>query len=150
MAVESLLQRERAARLVDQHRRDTSLPGLEDVLDGLTTTAFAAASEPERQAELRRVIQSAVVTGMVRLAEDRDAPARVRSRVDAALQALLDRLRAAPGTPSRAHDAFLQRELEAHFRRPRDPSPVPPTALPPPPGEPIGDRSMLGDCGFGG
>ena len=152
LAVEALLQRERAARLVDFHRRDASLPGLEDVLEGLTRTAFDGArqDEPDRLAEIRRGIQRAVVHGMIRLAEDRDAPARVTSRVHAALDLTLPRLRGAAGSPAhRAHARLLERDIEAHLARPRDATPVPPPALDPPPGDPIGDRGMLEDCGFG-
>jgi hypothetical protein len=152
MAVEALLQRERAARLVDLHRRDQTLPGLENVLDGLVDTGFAApVAQTERWAELRRVIQQAVVNGMIRLAEDGEAPARVRSRVDATLHALRQRLQSAPGgvPAERAHRAGLRHEIEAHLSRPRDAAPAPPTALAPPPGDPIGDVSTLSDCGFG-
>ncbi|HYL06381.1 MAG TPA: zinc-dependent metalloprotease, partial [Thermoanaerobaculia bacterium] len=75
MVAGGLVQRERAARLVDFHRRDASLPSFEDVLEGLLGGAFggypggAAAGAPvrpaagaavdaaagERRAELRRV-----------------------------------------------------------------------------------------------
>jgi hypothetical protein len=153
MTVEALLQRERAARLVDFHRRDNALPGLEDVLDGLVETAFSAPAAPsERQAELIRVIQQAVVNGLIRLAEDREAPARVRSRVDATLQTLRRRLQSAPGgTPAgRAQSAGLQREIESHLSRTRDAAPAPPAAFAPPPGEPIGGLTTLGDCGRAG
>ena len=153
MTAEALLQRERAARLVDFHRRDNALPGLEDVLDGLVDTGFAAPAAPsERQAELMRVIQQAVVNGLIRLAEDGEAPARVRSRVDATLQTLRKRLQSAPGgTPAgRAQSAGLQREIESHLSRPRDAAPAPPAAHAPPPGDPIGELTTLGDCGRAG
>jgi len=152
MAVEALLQRERASRLVDFHRRDDQLPGLEDVLSGLIDTGFAApVPHTERQAELTRVIQQAVVNGMIRLAEDREAPGRVRSRVDASLQTLRKRLQATPGglPAERAHRAGLRRDIEAHLSRPRDAAPAPPAAFPPPPGDPIGDGSRFSDCSFG-
>ncbi len=152
MTVDALLQHERAARLVDFHRRDTSLPGLEDVLDGLAAAGFSGpAVHGERQAELMRVIQQEVVNGMIRLAEDEQAPARVRIRVDAALKTLGRRLQAAmDGPPSGSpHAAGLQREIEAHLSRPRDAAPAPPAAHAPPPGDPIGGLSMLGECGLG-
>ena len=152
MAVDALLQRERAARLVDFHRRDARLPALEDVLSGLIDTGFSGvAPQGERQAELKRVIQQAVVDGMIRLAEDDEAPARVRSRVDAALAALRRRVQAAPGdTPvQRAHLSGVEREIGAHLSRPRNSVPVPPVALAPPPGDPIGAPSTLADCGLG-
>jgi hypothetical protein len=152
MTVDALLQRERAARLVDFHRRDLRLPGLEDVLSGLVDAGFAGSpAQGARQAELKRVIQQAVVDGMIRLAEDDEAPARVRSRVDAALTALRGRVQAAPGETSgqRAHNSSLAREIGAHLSRPRNAAPVPPAALAPPPGDPIGAPATLGDCGLG-
>jgi len=151
MAVEALLQRERAARLVDFHRRDAALPGLEEVLSGLINAGFAGAAAPgERQAELNRVVQQAVLNGMIRLAEDAEAPARVRFRVDGTLRRLSDNLRSAPGGADvvQAHRAGLRREIEAHLDRPRDAAPAPPGALPPPPGDPIGGLTTLADCGY--
>ena len=150
MTVEALLQPERAARLVDFHRRDTSLPGLEAVLDGLVATGFPAPPREERDAELTRVIQQAVIDGLIRLAEDGAAPARVRFRVDATLKALSRRFQAVPdGTPTqRAHEDGLQREIEAHLSRFRDAAPAAPAALAPPPGDPIGGLSTFRDCGL--
>ncbi len=40
MAVRLLLRPERTARLVDFHRRDPSLPGLEEVIKGLEDKTF--------------------------------------------------------------------------------------------------------------
>ncbi|HYH45180.1 MAG TPA: zinc-dependent metalloprotease, partial [Thermoanaerobaculia bacterium] len=54
--VAGLLQPARAARLVDFHRRDPRLPGLEEVLDGLVDRAFGGARTEPRQAELRRTV----------------------------------------------------------------------------------------------
>jgi hypothetical protein len=151
MVVDALLQRERAARLVDFHRRDDKLPGLDDVLDGLVDAGFpGAATRGEREAELQRVIQHTIVDGMIRLAEDGEAPARVRSRVDAALAALPRRWHEPPSASpaQRAHSSALEREIEAHLSRPRNAAPAPPEALPPPPGDPIGAVPTLAGCGF--
>jgi len=82
--------------------------------------------------------------GLVRAAENADTPLRVRAREDAALETLSARLRA--GTTQSPQAAALRREIAAHFARPRDAAPAPATALPPPPGDPIGG---LGDCSFG-
>src|SRR6185436_11161961 len=70
MAVEGLLQPERAARLVDLHRRDPQLPGLEEVLDALVEKSFAGdlpknLSNDPRRAELRRVVQWVTVRRMI-------------------------------------------------------------------------------------
>ena len=149
MAAVALLQRERVARLVDLHRRDGRLPGLEDVLSGLIAAGFPATETAgARQAELQRVIQQAVVGAMIRLAEDGEAPARVRSRVDFSLAALRGRMQSTPGggPAERAHRSGLAREIDAHLSRPRDASPAPPAALQPPPGDPIGSLSTLAEC----
>ena len=45
MAVTALLRYERAARLIDQHRRNRALPGLVEVLDRLNDAVF----KPDRK-----------------------------------------------------------------------------------------------------
>lgn len=144
MVVESLLQPQRAARLVDFHRRDATLPGLDEVLQKLTDAAFPAAPEanPRLQA-VREAVQHAVVGGLVRAAEDPEAADRVRALEDAALGALDRRLQGQGG----AHRAALRRAIAAHFARPRDAAPAPTVPLPPPPGDPIG--AGFADCAFG-
>src|SRR5260370_8801228 len=95
MVAAGLLQRERAARLVDFHRRDPSLPSFEEVLGAMADASFGAgaragdrgdadagaagaragdhrAALAERRPELRRVVQWGVVRGRL------DLPARPR------------------------------------------------------------------------
>jgi len=159
LAVDGLLQPERAGRLVDFHRRDAKLPGLEEVLAALVDRSFGgAAQETARQAELRRVVQWVVVRRLIGLADDREASSGVRARVEGTLRALRGRL--APGAPSaQAADpeaeqhAFLAAEItHALERTDRDPSkrPLPP---PIPPGQPIGEAPFLSEglsgCSWG-
>ncbi|HVT19043.1 MAG TPA: zinc-dependent metalloprotease [Thermoanaerobaculia bacterium] len=115
MAVRGLVQPERAARLVDFHRRDPALPALEEVLQALIDATFGgarrAAAEPagpttgsarggrqvagglaERRAELRRVVQWVVVRRLIGLSSNAKAAPGVRARVDAQLAALRRRL----------------------------------------------------------
>jgi hypothetical protein len=156
LAVHALLERERAARLVDFHRRDPRLPGLEEVLAALDRAAFAGkVSTASRDAELRRMAQWAVVHGMIRLASDPQATAGVRARVDAHLRLLGRRLRAggSPDAADAAARAYLAAEIGRHLDRRDDQRIQPAEPLPPPPGQPIGSpgaTANLGGCSWGG
>jgi hypothetical protein len=102
MVAAGLLQRERAARVVDFHRRDPSLPPFEEVLGALVGAGFGGgapagdagdhrarrdggAALAERRAELRRVVQWVVVRRLLDLAGDPAASPGVRGRVEARL-----------------------------------------------------------------
>ena len=105
MVAAGLLQRERAARVVDFHRRDPSLPAFEEVLGALVDAGFGAGGQgggagehrhagaagddrtalAERRAELRRVVQWVVVRRLLDLAGDPAASPGVRGRVEARL-----------------------------------------------------------------
>jgi hypothetical protein len=155
LAVRALLERERAARLVDFHRRDPRLPGLEEVLELLDRATFAArAAVPPRQAELRRTAQWTVVRGMVRLASDPLATAGVRARVDAHLRGLARRLRAgaSPDAADAAARSYFAAEIARHLERRDEERVRPAEPLPPPSGQPIGSPGgalNLGGCEWG-
>jgi hypothetical protein len=158
MAVRLLLRPERAARLVDFHRRDPSLPGLEEVLKGMDDKLFGGAvPKAERLAEVRRTEQWVLVRRLIGLSSDPQAAPGVRSRVDAELRTLADRLgKKEEDGAEAANRAFLTREIDRYLngrdvaaaaRRPEPP--------PPPPGQPIGmpDSGLLeglDDCSWGG
>jgi len=157
LAVRALLQRERAARLVDFHRRDPGLPGLEEVLAALDRAAFAggARAAGSRRGELRRTAQWAVVRGMIRLAADPQSPAGVRARVDAHLRELARRLRARPaaaGDPAdSAARSYLAAEIARHLDRRDEEKVRPAEPLPAPPGQPIGSAAAANlGCEWGG
>jgi hypothetical protein len=162
MAVRLLLRPERTARLVDFHRRDPSLPGLEEVLKGLEDKVFGGAAptteKTERLAEVRRTEQWVVVRRLIGLSSDPQAASGVRSRVDAELRSLAGRLgkSGAPQNPEGANRAFLAREIERYLdRRGVEEAAKRPEPPAPPPGQPIGmpDSALLGgmeDCSWGG
>lgn len=158
MAVRLLLRPERTARLVDFHRRDPSLPGLEEVLKGIEDKVFGGAPpKGERLAEVRRTEQWVVVRRLIGLASDPQAAPGVRSRVDAQLRSLAGRLGKGGGDdPEGAQRAFLAHEIERYLdRRGVEETARRPEPPPPPPGQPIGmpDSSLLGemdDCSWGG
>ncbi|HXO18348.1 MAG TPA: zinc-dependent metalloprotease, partial [Thermoanaerobaculia bacterium] len=158
--VAALLQPQRAARLVDFHRRDPSLPGLEAVLDTLVrSTSGGGKGEGRRQAELRRVAQWVVVNGMLRLSRDHGATPGIRARVDGELARLRQRLQT--GQPQggqgeeAAHRRFLAAEIARHLDRREADAGKPADPPPPPPGMPIGAAlgtaapETLGGCSWG-
>src|SRR6185295_6953846 len=152
MAARLLLRPERAARLVDFHRRDASLPGLEEVLKALENKAFGggAGSGSGRLSEIRRTVQWVVVRRLIGLASDPQAPPSVRARVDEELRAISGKLVQEGSDPveDRAHLAFLSREIRRYLdRQAQEEEPAKrPEPLAPPPGQPIGmpDDGMSG------
>jgi hypothetical protein len=152
MAVEGLLQPERAARLVDLHRRDPKLPGLEDMLEALVAKSFAgSAPDDARRAELRRVVQWVTARRMIGLSNDPNSSPMVRARVDGALRELAERLGNARGAgkPEAAQRAFLAAEIERYLERPEGETARRPAPPEPPPGQPIGSAPM-GEVPVGG
>jgi hypothetical protein len=165
LAVSGLLQRERAARLVDFHRRDASLPSFEEVLDALVARTFGPGGKAAaagagggagglRQAELRRAVQWVVVRRLLDLAGDAAATPGVRERAEAHLARLARELGgrrtggapasgAAPGgvrrdDEERAHRELLAAEITRFLdRRAAEPAEHG-EPLPAPPGQPIG------------
>ncbi len=149
LALAALLQQERAARLVDQHRRQPSLPGLGDLLEELEAAVFPRpAGDDPRLAEIRRTVQQAAVARLIRLAAGAGSPA-VRARADWHLKRLAARLAgdAGPDPAVAAHRAALVRAIRRHLERPGPPQDAPAAAAEPPPGSPIGGFAALPDLG---
>jgi hypothetical protein len=140
MVVSGLLNPERCARLVDFHRRHSDLPDLGDVLEALTRAAFDGQMPASlRLAELRRVVQGAVVTGLVGLSANAAVPLATRSRVDAALIQLREELKPkASGATQTAYNRTLADLIARHLARPLASAPEPPPAPAAPPGAPLG------------
>ncbi|HYN22502.1 MAG TPA: zinc-dependent metalloprotease, partial [Thermoanaerobaculia bacterium] len=152
LVVQGLLRPERAARLVDFHRRDPKLPGFEEVLDALLKTSFASGREDARNArnaradELRRVVQWVVVRRLIGLSSDPAASSGVRARVDGELRVLASRLK----PEATSHSLFLAEEIERYLQRPQGNVAQLPAPPPPPPGQPIGSGPAgLSGCSWG-
>lgn len=143
----ALFEPARAARLVDQHRRDPQLPALEEVVDRAIARVFADPEAlPPRQREIARVAQRALADRLMRLAAAPGTAPWVRSRVDVALSDLLQTLdKLDPiDAAERAHATALAADLGRHLARTLPPAPPIHAAQPPPPGEPIG--AGMGTC----
>ena len=143
MAVRLLLRPERAARLVDFHRRDASLPGLEEVLKAIEDKAFGGASSSGsgRLSEIRRTVQWVVVRRLIDLSNDPQASPGGRARADAELRTIAAKLVPQGSDPVEdvAHLSALAGEIHRHLdHRTQEDAGKRTEPLPPPPGQPIG------------
>ena len=136
--VAMLLEPTRAARLVQQHTFDPSLPGLEEVLEGLFEASMGASTNTEYQAEVKRAVEGVVLARVMWLARNASMP-QVRAISSASLRwsqsELLGR------GQSEAHAQMLAGDIQRFLDRPGEvvTDRVAPSA---PPGSPIGEPAL--------
>ncbi|MFL5563234.1 MAG: zinc-dependent metalloprotease [Gemmatimonadaceae bacterium] len=142
MIVDGVLQRDRAARLVQQAIHDPRALTLGEAIDTLTTSWRGPARQPDEQrAALERVSQRAVADRLLALAADQAASPEARAGAELAIT----RLR--PVASSRARSISRSAAEQAHWlsitgdftrwlERRELPQPTP--ALVAPPGDPFG------------
>ena len=136
--VAMLLEPTRAARLVQQHTFDPSLPGLEEVLEGLFEASMGASVNTEYQAEVKRAVEGVVLARVMWLARNASMP-QVRAISSASLRwshsELLSR------GQSEAHAQMLAGDIQRFLDRPGEvvTDRVAPSA---PPGSPIGEPAL--------
>ena len=137
----------RAARLVQQHALDPSLPSLADVLDKTLISVFMHEQELDSyEAELARATQRVVVEQVMRLSMSAQMP-QVRAIATSRLRQMMGHLRSAMetqdsesmtgATADEAHMAMLAADIGRMLRRPGDAYSAPSTPSAPP-GAPIG------------
>lgn len=151
LVVSGLLQPERCARLVDQHRRDPESPSLAEVLAQQSAAAFPAIlPDDPRLAELQAVVQRVVVDGLLGLARDGDAAPEVRWRVEVELARLLEDVRALAQSYGEQGGRLgvLEARIERWLERVEEDEEGPPRPAPAPPGSPIGGRGQA-SCASG-
>ena len=140
MVVDAVLQRERAARLIQFANRGESPLTLSETIDDLTASwSSAAGSESRKAASLRRVAQRAVADRLLLLAADKEAAPEVRALVELKMDALRKRaknLSSSGAEMERAHWAAIASDFTRWLERQELPSPTP--ALRAPPGDPFG------------
>ncbi|UCD24341.1 MAG: zinc-dependent metalloprotease [Gemmatimonadota bacterium] len=140
--VASILQSQRAARMVEQHALDPSLPGLDAVIGRLIAAAFDARAADSYQAEVNRSVQRVVVDRLMALAANAAMP-QVRAIASAHLEQLRGSVTgSAGGTDSdAAHKAQLARDITRFLERPAGEFSQPST-MAAPPGAPIGEPAL--------
>jgi uncharacterized protein DUF4953/uncharacterized protein DUF5117 len=137
-----VLQLDRAARMVAQHAVDPALPGLEDVIDRLTTATFDAATANAYEAAVRRSEERVLVDRMMWLASA--APnSQVRAIASMKLSKLAARLKSAPARTEAdgAQRMLIAADIKRFLERPAETSRMLPTPEAPP-GAPIGDAPL--------
>ncbi|MGI9077994.1 MAG: zinc-dependent metalloprotease [Gemmatimonadaceae bacterium] len=143
MIVDAVLQRERAARLVQQAARDEHALTLGETIDALIGAVPArgtAEGVPFRKAAaLRRVVQRSVADRLLTLAADREAEPSARAMAELKIASWRDSARrllgSAKGDEDRAHWMALSADFTRWIERRELPAPTP--ALRPPPGDPF-------------
>jgi hypothetical protein len=140
MVVDAVLQRERAARLVQFATRGDNPLTLGETIDQLTANwSSAPGSDSRKTAALRRVAQRAVADRLLLLAADKEAAPEVRALVELKMDALRKRARSlsTSGTDmERAHWTAIAADFTRWIERQELPSPT--QALRAPPGDPFG------------
>ena len=140
MTVGLLLNDARAARLVEQHALDPSMPGLEWVLDELITATSKPQTASPYEAEIGRAVQRVVMEHMMTLAGSADMP-QVRALATARLLPWKTMNAPTATGADAAHRAALGEDIRRFLDRPL--TPVTRADLPDaPPGAPIGDPGM--------
>jgi hypothetical protein len=144
MAIGALVQYERAARMVDYHRRDPQQPDFSEVLEELRLQAFGSVDSNQRHQAIRQRVQSVVVGNLIEVSVNESASSAVRSRAEAELRQILDLTQGSEGghTIDSAHRAFLARTIERAFERPAQSRTEPMSSQAVPPGQPIGATTL--------
>lgn len=144
--VNSLLVPDRAARMVQQHMLDASLPGLEDVLGRLIDASFGAPANGAYEAEVKRAVEGVVLERIEWLAQNASMP-QVRAVSTSALRTVRSDLVAMASDP---HASLLASEIQRFLDRPAGTVTMPGTVSAPP-GAPIGQPAMdwFGQYGIG-
>ncbi|MEJ2085023.1 MAG: zinc-dependent metalloprotease [Acidobacteriota bacterium] len=140
LAIGALVQPDRAARMIDFHRRDPQQPDFSEVLQELRSQVLGSAPESDRQGAIRRRVQDVLVANLIAVSADPTASPAVRARVEAELASIYAWAEPEAGGQGleAAHRAYLARAIERALDRPAVSSADPVPALPVPPGQPIG------------
>ncbi len=139
MIVDAILQRERAARLVQFAIRGKAPLTLGETIDSLTANWNSSRSGSAKADAMRRVAQRAVADRLLLLAADKEAAPDARAIAELKMDALRKRARAlsmSGAEPERAHWMAIAGDFTRWIERQELPTPTP--ALRPPPGDPFG------------
>ncbi|HWQ36183.1 MAG TPA: zinc-dependent metalloprotease [Blastocatellia bacterium] len=138
LALDALLDPNRAARLIDFHAQQPATPDLKEVLDAIITATWKApAPQNAYHKAIQQSVQSLTVRRLMDLASNENASPLVRAEASAALRNLNGTLKTTAGTD--AHRRATQEEIERFLNRP-DAVRQPARPLPTPPGDPIGGK----------
>jgi hypothetical protein len=132
----AILQPQRAARTIEQHGRDATIPGFGDIVSALVQKTWNAprAADGYGQA-IQDAVQSLLIERLMDLAADTSASAQVRAQASAGLR----RIKTIAGTQASAHASGAREDITRFLSRPAD-TYKKTEPLSTPPGEPIGGK----------
>jgi len=136
--ITNILAVDRAARIVQQHAVDPSLPDLDDVIDRLFAATFGLTPASPYHAEISRAVERVVIEELIGLAASADMP-QVRAVATLKLSRKLNefgQLKVADEAES-AHIALLARDIKRFLDAPETFKRPAPIVVPP--GAPIGE-----------
>ncbi|MDE2974753.1 MAG: zinc-dependent metalloprotease [Gemmatimonadota bacterium] len=136
--VGEVLNGSRAARLLEQHMLDPSLPGLDEVIEALRAVGEPNAGDSPYEAEVRRAVGRVIADGLMGLAGGASMP-QVRAVAARHLGLVKSGARNRTGLDdaAAAHFALLARDIQRFEDRPFDARSAAPAPRAPP-GAPIG------------
>ena len=140
ITLSDLFDPDRLQRVSDQGGRDPTQLGLSELLKATLDAAFETRAASPRQAVLRRVVQTRMVTRLARVLADKTASPSVKAGVRAALDGLATRLaQRRDGDPAeRAQASWLSGLILDRSRDELAELAASDKAFEPPPGMPIG------------
>lgn len=140
MTLGLILHPERAARLIEYHSRDNSLPGFGEVVEQLLNTTWKANSASGYSAEIQRVVNNHVLTQLMKLATNMEAATQVRAiawmKMDDLKNWLVAAIKQVPDENLKAHYLFAVAQINQLQTNPQTAYFTAP--LTPPAGQPIG------------
>jgi hypothetical protein len=142
MIIDGILQRDRAARLVQFASRGAGALTLAETIDKLVAATWGGTAQPSAKlAAILRTTQRALADRLLALAADKDSAPEVRAMAEfkiVQLRAKAAASAAAPGTDEvRAHWHAIAGDFTRWIERRELPAPTP--ALRAPPGDPFGE-----------
>lgn len=145
MVIDGILQRDRAARMVQFATRDRSTLTLGETIERVAGATFTATARTPRDAGILRATQRAFADRLMMLAADKDAAPDVRAIAELYVkdfQALARRLSSVGGgaIENRAHWSAIHGDFTRWLEK-RE-LPVLTTPLRSPPGDPFGDEDI--------
>ncbi len=139
IAINGLLEPNRAARMIDFHSRDRANPDFREIVDALINRSWGAPySANAKEAAVQRAVQSVVVSELMDLAADANARSQVRAVATETLRSLLARFKRPVTGDAATHYRSTADDIERFLTRPDAPRKQT-SPLATPPGDPIGN-----------
>lgn len=137
MAINGLLEPNRAARLIDFNSRNKTNPHFREVVDALIKANWQPVTD-SKQIVVQRAIQNLTVSRLIDLSANANAQPQVRAVATESLRSLMATLKRTSTTgDTGAHNRAMMDDIERFLTRPDAPRKQT-MPLPNPPGDPIG------------